>query len=102
LVSAASGRYRWSAAAPTLVLLQVVLVLQAALDLIGFLRGHRPAESATHLAYLIASLLVLPAAATQVARDDGPWAAVLLVVALLVVAVVVVRMQTTWRVTSGG
>jgi hypothetical protein len=70
--------------------------------LAGFLRGHRPAESATHLAYLITSLLVLPAAATQVARDDGPWPAALLAVALVLAAVVVVRMQTTWRVTSGG
>lgn len=94
------GRYRRSAVLPLLVMVEVVLLVQAVADVLGQAGGHRPAETATHAAYLGASLVVLPAAGPQ-ARDDGRWSAVLIAAALLALAVIVVRMQTTWRVTDG-
>jgi hypothetical protein len=97
-VSAVMQRWRWRSIAPTLLIIQLAIVVQAAADAISLASGHRVGELATHIAYLAASLVVLPAAATQTAHDDGRWAALLLVVALLVLAVIVVRMQTTWRI----
>lgn len=97
LVRAAGGHHRWAAVAPLLLILQIALLLQAVVDVVGLLRGHHPAETATHLAYLLTSLAVLPVATGQAGRDDGRWAGVLVGISLLAVAVVVVRMQTTWR-----
>ncbi|TDP94003.1 hypothetical protein [Labedaea rhizosphaerae] len=94
-------RYRWRAVLPLLVTIEIALVAQAIFDVVGQVRGHELAETATHAAYLGASLVVLPAVGTQSARDDGRWSAVLVAVALVALAVIVVRMQTTWRVTGG-
>ncbi|WP_163509449.1 hypothetical protein [Fodinicola acaciae] len=96
LAAAALDRYRWRAAWPTVAILEAALLLQALLDLVGQLGGHRPAEPVTHLAYLVVSLAALPVTATQVAKNDR-WSGVLLAVALIVLAVIVVRLQTTWR-----
>ncbi|HEX3791769.1 MAG TPA: hypothetical protein VHW44_28165 [Pseudonocardiaceae bacterium] len=95
------GRHRWRGVRPMLVLIELALLGQAVADLVGQVRGHRPGEPVTHLAYLVASLAVLPAAAGQTADDDGRWAAALLAVALVGVAVIVVRMETTWRAGLG-
>lgn len=92
----AAGRYRWRRIVPALLLVQVAVLGQAVLDVIGLLAGRRPAETVTHLAYLATSLAVLPAA-TAAARDDDRWSGVLTGVALVVLAVVVVRLTTTWR-----
>ncbi|MGA8114824.1 MAG: hypothetical protein WCA46_14255 [Actinocatenispora sp.] len=98
---AVTGRYRVRAALSLLGLLELVLLGQAVLDVVGLARGHRPGEAATHVAYLVASLAVFPAVASQAGRDGDRWAAGLLSVALLVEAVIVVRMQATWRSTGG-
>lgn len=95
------SRYRWRAALPTVILLETALLIQAILDIAGLLGGHHPAEPATHLAYLVTSLAVLPVAGSQVVRDDGRWAGILLAVALIALAIIVVRLQTTWRPAGG-
>lgn len=91
------GHYRWRRIAPTLLVLQFGVLVQALLDVIAMVAGHHPGEPVTHVAYLLASLVVLPAAAGQAGRDDGRWAAVLVSVTLLALAVIVIRMATTWR-----
>jgi len=96
-VAGTTGHYRRSSFSPALAVLQLGLVVQAVLDVIGLARGHHPGEPATHIAYLVASLLVLPLAGYETRRDDGGWSATLLVAALVVQAVLVIRMQTTWR-----
>lgn len=95
---ALSGKHRWAQTVPTLVTVECALLLQAVLDVVALAGGHRPAEPSTHLAYLVTSPLVLPAAASQ-AHDHGRWSGLLIGGALVVVAVLVVRMQTTWRAT---
>jgi hypothetical protein len=101
LIRAAVGRYRWRTIMPSLVVVQSAVVIQAVAVAVALVTGHRPGEPATHVAYLAASVLVLPVAAAQTARDDGGWAGVLVAVAVLVLAVVVVRMQATWRPSGG-
>lgn len=96
-VQALAGTFRWTRVAPTLVLVEAVLLVQAVLDVVGLARGHRPGEPGPHLAYLVISVLVVPAVALQVRGDDDRWAGVLVASALVVVAVLVVRMTTTWR-----
>lgn len=93
--------FGWSRVAPTLVLLEVGLLVQAALDVAGLARGHQPREMPTHLAYLIVSVALVPIAAIQTRGDDGLWAGLLLTISLIVLAVLVIRLQTTWRVASG-
>ncbi|GAA0602860.1 hypothetical protein GCM10010174_18890 [Kutzneria viridogrisea] len=101
LLTAAAGRYRWRAVRPALAGVELAVLAQAVADVCGQLAGHRMAEQLTHNAYLATSLLVLPVTATQIARDNGRWAGLLLAAALIALAVVVVRMQTTWRVGGG-
>lgn len=91
------GRHRWRGTWPTLAVIECAMLVQAGVDLLAQASGRHPGEPVTHLAYLATSLAVLPVAASQAARDNGRWAAVLVAVALLVLAVVVIRMQTTWR-----
>ncbi|WP_326946490.1 hypothetical protein OG439_45325 [Amycolatopsis sp. NBC_01307] len=94
LVVSAAGRYRWPPWRPLAVLIELALLAQA---IAGLASPHHPAEPGTHVAYLLTSLAVLPAALAWGARDDTRSAGVLLAVALLTLAVLVIRLQTTWR-----
>ena len=80
-----------------MAVLELAVLVQAALDVIGQVRGHVPGERATHVAYLVATVALLPAVAGYVHGDDGRWAAALLAIALVVLAILVIRLQTTWR-----
>ncbi|WP_328646208.1 hypothetical protein OHS58_44070 [Amycolatopsis sp. NBC_00348] len=94
LVVSATGRYRWPPWRPLAVLIELALLAQA---IAGLASPHHPAEPGTHVAYLVTSLAILPAALAWGARDDTRSAGVLLAVALLTLAVLVIRLQTTWR-----
>jgi hypothetical protein len=80
---------------------EVLLVGQALVDAGTLLGGHRPRELATHLGYLLASVLMLPllvagrrgARATPVSRTDHAVVAL----AAAVTVVVSVRLHATWR-----
>lgn len=91
------GSFRQARFVPTLVLLELGLLVQAVLDLVALARGHHLREPVTHLAYLVTCLALVPVVAVQTRGDDGRWSALLLAVAMVVLAVLVVRLQTTWR-----
>jgi uncharacterized membrane protein len=91
-------RGHWRKLAPTLAIIQLAVVVQAVADAISVARGHRPGEEATHIAYLLTSLVILPAAVGLAGREDRRRTANALGIGLLVLAVVVIRMQTTWRI----
>lgn len=77
---------------------EILLVVQALLDVISYLRGHRPAETATHLGYLVVSVVLLPLLAgralgeAEVSRSDY----VVVALACAVTVVVVLRLHATW------
>ena len=88
---------RWRVVDPVIVAIQIALVVQAILAGAALLRGNRPGDVATFVAYLMVSVVALPVAATQVRDDAGRWAGALVIIALLALAVVVMRAQTVWR-----
>lgn len=96
-VVALSGRFRWARAVPLLVAVQCGVLVQAVLDVVGLVRGHHPREPVTHVAYLVATVLVVPVLLAETRRGEPRWAGVLGAVGLLLLAVLVVRWQTTWR-----
>jgi hypothetical protein len=81
----------WSAAG-----LELVVVAQLVIAIILLIAGDRPAEFATFLAYLVASVLVLPVAVVWAAAERSRWSSAVLGVAALVLAVMVLRMQQVW------
>jgi hypothetical protein len=102
-VAAAIGLRCASAVRTGVVVAEVLLLGQAMLAVVGYARGHRPADAVTNVGYVVVSLVLLPlligsrlvatGEAAAPARSDH------LVVALAcaVVAIVVLRMHATWR-----
>jgi hypothetical protein len=82
-------------------LLELLLVGQAVAATVALVGGHRPAELATFLAYLV-SVVLLPVAGLLWARTEPTrWAGTVLGVAGLAVAVMVWRLVDLWEVTGG-
>jgi dolichyl-phosphate-mannose--protein O-mannosyl transferase len=82
-------------------LLEALLVVQAVLAAADLAGGHRPAELATFLAYLV-SVVLLPVAGLLWARSEPTrWAGTVLGVAGLAVAVMLWRLLDLWEVTGG-
>ena len=97
LVASVPGRFRAERFSGALLVVEMALLLQAVLAIVGLARGHRPGELATFVAYLVVSVVVLPVAASQVRGTTGRWAGAVVTAAFVVQAVLVVRLQTTWR-----
>jgi hypothetical protein len=82
-------------------LLELLLVVQAVVAVGAVGGGHRPAEFATFVAYLV-SVVLLPVAGLLWARTEPTrWAGTVLGVAALAVAVMVWRLVDLWEVTGG-
>ena len=97
LTAVATGGYRWRSVLPVSAVVEVSVVLQAALALVALVRGHHPGEPTVFLAYLTVSVLLLPVTLAQVWRHDDRWSGVLVSTGFTVLAVVVVRAAATWR-----
>jgi predicted transporter len=83
------------------VLVEAVLVVSAVAAVVLLARGHRPAETATFLAYLVGVLLVVPATMLWSLAERTRWSSLVLAVGGLTVAVMTVRMQVLWRAPGG-
>ena len=82
-------------------LLELLLLVQAALAVVLLVRGDRPADTPTFLSYL-RGIVLLPVAGTLWARTEPTrWAGAVLAVAAGAVGVMVWRLQELWEATSG-
>lgn len=85
---------RWLLAA--IAGLEVLLVLQVVVGVVELATGKRPAELATFIGYLAASLVILPLAYFWAWSEKNRSATAVLGVACLVIPVLVVRMKQVW------
>lgn len=81
----------WAAA-----VLELALLVQLLVAVVQLVRGERPEELVTFLAYLAVSVLVLPIAVLWVAGERNRWGSAVLGVAGLVVVILVLRLQQVW------
>jgi hypothetical protein len=93
MLRAATGRDLHPPLLVGAALLELVLVVQAAAEAVRLLGGAQAAEPATHLGYLVASVVVLPLAVTNTSPRRGPWDAAIVGAGTLAVAVVVLRLD---------
>lgn len=101
-VTALRGRSRSPLIGPMLILIEFCLLAQAAVDLVHLAAGPRPAELATHVGYLAASVIVLPAAAASVRLEGNRWGSAALAVGCVVAAVVSIRLHQTLGTAARG
>ncbi len=79
------------------VVLEAVLLLQAAIAAARLVGGHRPADTVTFLGYL-GSVLLVPVAGVLWSRNEpSRWAGTVIGIAALVVAVMVWRLLQLWQ-----
>ena len=97
-VVAAAGVRCGTAVRAGVVIGEVLLVAQAAIDVVSYLRGHRSSEPATHLGYLVVSVVLLPLLAGRALGEGESSRSDYVIVALAcaVTIVVVLRLHATW------
>ena len=72
-------------------------LVQAALAVVGMIDGHDPTERGVLIAYLVASVAILPLVLPLATDDDSPWGGVTLALGLAAVAVVALRGFDVWQ-----
>ena len=80
-------------------LLEAVLLVQAVVAVVALTGGHRPAELATFLSYLVAVLLVPVAGLLWARSEPSKWAGTVLAAAAFVAAVMGWRLLQLWQAT---
>jgi hypothetical protein len=81
------------------VLLEVLLLVQAAVAVVAMAGGERPPETATFVGYLVGVVLVPVAGILWARTEPTRWAGGVIVVAGLVVAVMAWRLLQLWGAT---
>lgn len=85
---------RWLLGA--LLLLEIALLVQAVLGIIQLATTNRHVSGVTFVGYLIASLLIFPAATWWSITEKSRWGVGVLLVGCLVIPVIIVRMNQVW------
>lgn len=96
LVSAALNRLPGTLQVGGAALVELLALVQLVGVIVQLVRGERPAEFATFLAYMVVSVLVMPVAVLWAAAERNRWSSLVLGVGGLVVVVLVLRMQQVW------
>ena len=79
-----------------LLLLQLLLLVQAALAVVRLLGGTSPDASGAFVGYLVVSVLLVPAGAVWSLDEDSRYGTLVLAVVCLVVAVLQERLASIW------
>lgn len=99
LLVAAYSAWRWRARPPWLAsmcwMLETLAVIRALAGFAALGGDDRPDSVATHVGYLLVSVLAVPLALSSVRDDEGAWSIGVLAVAVAGVGVVSVRVVTT-------
>ena len=99
LLVAAYSAWRWRARPPWLAsmcwMLEFLVGLRALAGLGALASGDEPDTLATHLGYLLVSVLVIPLALQSVRDDESTWSIGVVAVAVVAVAVISLRMVVT-------
>lgn len=101
LVTTALGRRTDVYQLAGLAAVELALLAQVVIAVVRIVGGDRPDAVVTFVAYLVGSLLVLPAGAAWSIAERSRWGPAVLVAACLVLAVVVVRLQQIWGPAGG-
>lgn len=92
---AVTGRQRSRTIDAALTVCSVAAAAVSVTALARLAHGHRPAELATHLGYVVTAPLLLPASIGVMHGDRGRWANAGLATACLVLVVVLWRVVVT-------
>ena len=97
LVLGLAGRTPADLTMGSLVLVEVLLVIQLVIAIIAPFAGNPPTgDLVEYYIYLISALLIPPAAIVWGLVDRSRWSTVVLGIAALAIAVMVYRMQEIW------
>lgn len=77
-------------------LIELGLLAQAVAGIVELATTHRHVSGITFAGYLVASLLVPPAAVGWSVAEKSRWGVGVLMIGCLVIAVVIVRMNQVW------
>jgi hypothetical protein len=96
----AARRDRWIGRGElaALALVEIALLVQAAVAVVRIVAGTRPEQFATFLGYLVTSVLVLPLGLVLSFMERTRWGAVIAGGAAVVVAVLSLRLLQVWAV----
>jgi 4-amino-4-deoxy-L-arabinose transferase-like glycosyltransferase len=84
-----------------LAVLEVGLLVLAALALVALGGGDRPGEPGAFFGYLVTLVCLPPLAAVLARMEPTRWGSAIVCAICLVTPVVVVRLQQTWEVLGG-
>lgn len=80
-----------------LTVVEVAVLIQAAVAMGKMFTGDRPDGMATFVGYLLTAVLIPPLAALLGWAERTRWGSVIIAVGCLVVAMMVVRLQQVWH-----
>lgn len=81
-----------------LLLLQLLLLAQAAVAVVRLVGGDRPVETGAYVGYLVVSVLLVPGGLVWSFEEKSRYGTLVLAVVCLVVAVLQERLGTLWSV----
>ncbi|GAA5161835.1 MULTISPECIES: hypothetical protein [Amycolatopsis] len=95
-VAAARNREPQRPLLVALAVVEVLLVVQLVIGIVGLVRGGHPGSLATFLAYLVGSLVIIPAGTAWALAERSRSSTVILGVVCLAIPVMVLRLHEIW------